>query len=93
MNVVLKSKMKEVTETLEYSQSLAAEIESTSMQVFRENNIADLTENAEFIQKKVLKCKSQMKDLESLLNLPEVPENERLNENMIPKALRPVFNK
>lgn len=80
--------MKEVTETLEYSQSLAADIESTSMQVFRENNIVDLTENAGFIQKKVLKCKSQMKDLEGLLSLPEVPENERLKLNNMSRAMR-----
>lgn len=85
--------MKEVTETLEYSRTLAVDIESTSMQVFRENNIADLTENAEFIQKKVQKCKSQMKDLESLVGLPEVPENERYNDSMMPRALRPIFNK
>lgn len=85
--------MKEVTETLEYSKSLATDIESTSVQVFQENRISDITENAEFIQKKIQKCKTQLKDLEDILNLPEDPENGKLSEEHLPKALRPIINK
>ncbi len=71
---VFKGKLKEATETLENLKSAASEIEATSLKVLRENNTTNIQENAEFIQKKVEMCKTQLSGLRELLP-EETPEN------------------
>ena len=80
MKSVLKGKLKEATDTLERITAVESDIE-TAEQIFRENNLTDIMENAKFVSSKMNAYKTQLHEMkQSSLPLGESKGKENFND-------------